>query len=184
MLSFDTLLGVVQPDPDQPPPGQIPSAVLMALVTMDTGDTGIILTERSAQLRNHAGQISFPGGRIDGNETPVDTALREAEEEIALDRYKVAVLGHLPGVVTTAGFHIAPVLAVIDGEVSLVPAPDEVERVLIEPLAPLLDRRRHKSVTREAGGRRYQSWDIMHEREYIWGGNSANSGTMGNTARP
>ncbi|MGC6484615.1 MAG: NUDIX hydrolase [Candidatus Puniceispirillales bacterium] len=163
------LLAVTRAAPEIPPEGQVPSAVLIALITMDDGQTGVILTERSGHLRHHAGQISFPGGRIDNGETPVETALREAEEEIALARDQVTVLGHLPGVLTTAGFHIAPVLGRVDGNFTPVAAPAEVARVLIEPIVPLLDRRHHQSVMREAGGRRYQSWDIAHERENIWG---------------
>jgi 8-oxo-dGTP pyrophosphatase MutT (NUDIX family) len=168
-VSLDRLLAVIQPSPDAPPEGQTPSAVLIALINMADGEAGVILTERSAGLRYHAGQISFPGGRIDDDETPVEAALREAEEEIALDPKKVTVLGHLPGVVTTAGFHIAPVLGWVDSDFVPVAAPAEVERVLIEPIAPLLDRKRHFMVMRESGGRRYESWDISHEQENIWG---------------
>ena len=148
---------------------EIPSAVLMPLVDLADGDIGIILTQRSTRLRHHAGQISFPGGRMDRGETPVETALREAEEEIALSREKVEIIGHLPSVVTTAGFHIAPVLASVRGAFTPIAAPEEVDRILIEPLAPLLRRENHVSVMRETEGQEYQSWHITHEREYIWG---------------
>ena len=168
-VTIPALRRTVQHQADTPPMGQIPSAVLMPLVTLADGETGIILTERSARLRHHAGQISFPGGRIDKGETPTQAALREAEEEIALDPGKVEILGHLPGVVTMAGFHIAPVLAEVKEAFTPIAAPDEVARVLIEPLAPLLNHKHHKEVTREAEGQRYQSWDIRHDREYIWG---------------
>ena len=104
MLTIETLLAVVQADPELPPTGQIPSAVLMALVTMETGDTGIILTERSAGLRNHAGQISFPGGRIDADETPVDTALREAERKSPLTGTRSRCLATCPAWLQQQGF--------------------------------------------------------------------------------
>ena len=170
------LLAVTRAVPEIPPEGQVPSAVLIALITMDDGQTGVILTERSGHLRHHAGQISFPGGRIDSGETPVETALREAEEEIALARDQVTVLGHLPGVLTTAGFHIAPVLGRVDGNFTPVAAPAEVARVLIEPICRCLTGGTISRL-REAG-HRYQSWDIAHERENIWGA-TARSGTMG-----
>lgn len=168
-FSLNDFLAVMRHEPELPPEGQIPSAVLVGLIDMDDGRLGVILTERSGQLRNHAGQISFPGGRIDSGETPDQTALREANEEIALDPQQVSILGHLPGVVTTAGFHIAPVLGRVHGGFTPVAAPAEVARVLIEPVSPLLDPRHHHSVMRQAGGRDYQSWDIRHDAENIWG---------------
>jgi len=165
---LDVLGGCIQPEADPVPEGRRASAVLMALIK-DEGRYSIILTERSSELRHHAGQISFPGGQIDQGETVLGAALREAEEEIALPAGKVDVLGYLPGVVTTANFHIAPVLGVVNADVSLVPAEAEVSRILIEPVLPLLDPGRHRSVQREYQGKPYQSWEIQHDREYIWG---------------
>ncbi|XDZ66152.1 CoA pyrophosphatase [Alphaproteobacteria bacterium LSUCC0684] len=167
-FTLNNLAAVIQPTADPLPEGRRASAVLMALVEEEAGYS-IILTERSPDLRHHAGQISFPGGQIDEGETVLDAALREAEEEIALPAHKVDVLGFLPGVVTTANFHIAPVLAMVNAKVNLVPAEAEVSRILIEPVLPLLDPGRHRSVQREYKGQRYQSWEITHEREYIWG---------------
>ena len=165
---LDALGGCIQPEADPVPEGRRASAVLMALIE-DEDRYSIILTERSSGLRHHAGQISFPGGQIDQGETVLEAALREAEEEIALPAGKVDILGYLPGVVTTANFHIAPVLGVVNADVSLVPAEAEVSRILIEPVLPLLDPGRHRSVQREYQGRPYQSWEIQHDREYIWG---------------
>jgi 8-oxo-dGTP pyrophosphatase MutT (NUDIX family) len=160
--------GCIQPEADPVPEERRASAVLMALMEDEAGYS-IILTERSAGLRHHAGQISFPGGRIDEGETVLEAALREAEEEIALPAHKVDILGYLPGVVTTANFHIAPVLGVVTADVTLIPSEAEVSRILVEPVLPLLDPERHRSVQREYQGRPYQSWEIQHDCEYIWG---------------
>lgn len=169
VLPVSLLRNTVLNGPDSAPPGETPSAVLIPLVSLADGQTGVFLTERAAELRHHGGQISFPGGRIDEGETVIETALREAQEEIALDQNQVEIIGHLPGVVTTLGFHIAPVLAWINADFTPVPAPAEVARVLIEPLAPLLDSSNHVSVMREARGQAYQSWTIRHDHEFIWG---------------
>ncbi|MCE2516769.1 MAG: CoA pyrophosphatase [Alphaproteobacteria bacterium] len=159
---------IAMPMAEAPPDGRRPSAVLVAL--MDDGDrVQVILTERSAQLRHHAGQISFPGGRIDDGESAIDAALREAHEEIGLKPEDVEVLGHLPGVVTTANFHIAPVVGVVRRQVELTPAPDEVARILIEDIQPLLDRSQFEREPKQYNGVDYQTWVIRHPREYIWG---------------
>jgi len=168
VLSLDDLASVIQPKADPVPQGRRASAVLMALME-DAAGLSIILTERSPDLRHHAGQISFPGGRIDQGETVIEAALREAEEEIALPAHAVDVLGYLPGVVTTANYHIAPVLGLVKSGVSLIPSEAEVARILIEPVLPLLNPGRHRPVRREHQGRPYQSWEIDHDREYIWG---------------
>ena len=134
----------------------------------------MILTERSPRLRHHAGQISFPGGAIDHGETVADAALREAHEEINLSPYHVDVIGHLPGVLTTANFHIAPVLGLIKHgmvtqESDLTPHPDEVGRIILEPLRPLLWRQNHRQEPRQNNGVDYKTWVIDHQDEYIWG---------------
>ena len=155
------------------PEGRRASAVLIPLVEMD-GDLNVILTERSSRLRHHAGQISFPGGAIDHGESVEQAALREAHEEINLSPNDVEILGHLPGVLTTANFHIAPVLGLIKKDVSrdglgLTPHPDEVERILIEPIRPLLWRQNHRQEPRQYNGVDYKTWVIDHQHEYIWG---------------
>ena len=159
---------IMLPAPEAAPEGRRASAVLVPI--LDRGDhLELILTMRSSTLRHHAGQISFPGGRLDAGETVIEAALRESHEEIDLIPDQVDIRGFLPGVITTANFHIAPVLGIIKGDPQLKPAPDEVERILIEPLAPLLDRGRHGRQDKEYQGQAYQTWVIDHPSEYIWG---------------
>ena len=159
---------IMLPAPEAAPEGRRASAVLVPI--LDRGDhLELILTMRSSTLRHHAGQISFPGGRLDDGETVIEAALRESQEEIGLNPDLVDIRGFLPGVITTANFHIAPVLGLIKTHPELTAAPDEVERILIEPLAPLLDRGRHGRQAKEYQGQPYQTWVIDHPSEYIWG---------------
>ena len=169
MTEFERLASVVSKEPDSPPEGLLPSAVLVGL--LDGGREGpkVVLTERAGHLRHHAGQISFPGGRIEPGETQAEAALREAGEEVGLSGGDVDILGHLPGVTTIAGFHIAPVLGAVRGQPELRSDPGEVERILVEPVGPLLEPANHEPVMREHRGEPYRSWTIRHDREYIWG---------------
>ena len=169
MTEISHLASVVTGEPDRPSGGLLPSAVLIGLLDGGADGAQVVLTERAGHLRHHAGQISFPGGRIENNETPVEAALREAGEEVGLAVGDVEILGHLPGVVTVAGFHIAPVLGAVRGQPELRPDPGEVERILVEPVGPLLEPANHEPVTREHEGRTYRSWAIRHDREHIWG---------------
>lgn len=166
-MNWQDLAAVTAPHPDTAPEGARPSAVLIALDA--SAEPSVILTQRAQHLRHHAGQISFPGGRIEAGESAAETALREASEEIGLAPKSVEIMGYLPGVVTTAGFHIAPVLGRLETIPALMPDPGEVDRILIEPIRPLLDPANHLSVQREHQGTRYRSWTIRHEHEFIWG---------------
>lgn len=119
-------------------PGARPSAVLIALADGATG-AEVLLTRRSWDLRNHRGEISFPGGRIDPGETPADAARREAWEEVGLDPLQVELIGeltHLNTVVSRS--YIVPLVARLPALLPLVPASPEVERVLWLPLAELV----------------------------------------------
>jgi 8-oxo-dGTP pyrophosphatase MutT (NUDIX family) len=116
--------------------GVRPSAVLVLLADDGEGDAGVLLTRRSTELRNHAGQISFPGGRLDPGETEIEAALREAHEEVGLDPAAVEVvceLDHLATVVSRS--HIVPIVGRTTSQLRLVPTSPEVERVLWVPLA-------------------------------------------------
>lgn len=137
---YDDVLAVV-PAVDEPVlpafPGARHSAVL---VLVHDGEDGpeLLLTRRSWQLRSHRGEISFPGGRMDPGETPRDTALREAHEEVGLDPASVAVVGeltHLNTVVSRS--YIVPKVAKVDRRPDLVPMTGEVERVLWVPIGEL-----------------------------------------------
>ncbi len=115
-----------------------PSAVLIALADGPNG-AEVLLTRRSWDLRNHKGEISFPGGRVDAGETPADAALREAWEEVGLDRSQVELIGeldHLNTVVSRS--YIVPFVARVPEIVALAPASVEVERVLWLPLGELV----------------------------------------------
>ena len=150
------------------PQGRRAAAVLIPIVEIDN-EWKVILTERSKKLKHHAGQISFPGGAIDAEESVIDAALREAHEEIGLNPNLVEVIGHLPGVITTANFHIAPVLGIIREMPDLMPEPEEVARIIALPLQPLLSPSNHRQEDRINQGKTYQTWVIDHQDEYIWG---------------
>lgn len=116
-----------------------PAAALVLLYPFED-DVALLLTVRASTLPQHAGQVSLPGGRIDGFESVEQAALREAAEEIGLRPADVRVIGQLtPLHIPVSGFHLHPVVAVADTRPSLHPAPGEVERILEVPLARLRD---------------------------------------------
>ena len=116
--------------------GVRPSAVLVVLADDVHGDAGVLLTRRSTALRNHSGEMSFPGGRLDGNETAVEAALREAHEEVGLEPSAVEIVGELNHLATVVSkSHIVPIVGRVASQVELAPASSEVERVMWVPLA-------------------------------------------------
>lgn len=116
-----------------------PAAVLVAITDVPENPQ-VILTQRPRAMRDHPGQVAFPGGKIDANEDAVTAALREAEEELALPREAVRVIGTSDVYHTGTGFLVTPVVGVVPPGLPLVPNPSEVEAWFEAPLAVLLDR--------------------------------------------
>ncbi len=152
------------------PPAQ--AAVLMAIIQHP--EPTLLLTQRSAHLATHSGQIALPGGKIDAVDgSAVRAALREAHEEVGLPPGEVEVLGCLPVYVTGTQFSVTPVLGLVPPGVRWVPSPDEVDMVFEVPLAFLMNPAHHRWHEAEFQGAKRQ-WlsmpyqDGPHER-YIWG---------------
>lgn len=149
-----------------------PAAVLVAVV--DHVSPTVILTERPKTLRNHPGQISFPGGRIDpGDDGPVAAALREAEEEIALPRHSVDVIGIADVYRTVTGFEVTPIVGVVPPGLDLEARPDEVAALFEVPLHFLLDPRQQAVRTAVWKGRERSYYEIAWEGRRIWGATAA-----------
>jgi 8-oxo-dGTP pyrophosphatase MutT (NUDIX family) len=146
---------------------EVPAAVLVPLVLHS--EPTILLTLRSARLNSHAGQVSFPGGRMEAGETPEQTALREAEEEVGLDPAMPELLGRLPPLLTGTGYRVTPVVALLRPPLDLRHDPNEVEEAFEYPLARLLDPAAPERRRQEFRGRLREFWVWPHERHYIWG---------------
>ena len=133
---------VREPKFSERPPAD--AAVLVPLVQHGDG-LSVLLTQRTAHLPTHAGQIAFPGGKVDPHDTSIHAAaLREAEEEVGLQPRHVEVIGQLPVYVTGSGFHVTPVVALIEPSFRLTPNPGEVDAVFEVPLAFLMDPANHR----------------------------------------
>jgi 8-oxo-dGTP pyrophosphatase MutT (NUDIX family) len=148
----------------------VPAAVLMPLV--ERGELAVLFTQRATQLRNHAGQISFPGGRIEaGDAGPAAAALREAREEIGLDARFVSVIGYLPDHVVPSGFRITPVVAFVQPGFELLLASEEVEDTFEAPLGYLFDPANHRLRHRPSAitGEEVEFRDIAFGDRTIWG---------------
>jgi 8-oxo-dGTP pyrophosphatase MutT (NUDIX family) len=146
-----------------------PAAVLVPVVRRETGLT-ILLTQRTDHLYDHAGQISFPGGRSEaGDESPAATALRETFEEIGLPHFHVEVLGLLPEYTTVTGYHVTPVVGLVSSPPTLNLDRFEVAEAFEVPLAFFLDPRNHQRNTLQYQGRTRHYYAMPYEQRYIWG---------------
>jgi 8-oxo-dGTP pyrophosphatase MutT (NUDIX family) len=156
-----------------PPGPPIEAAVLAGLVPRPQG-TQVLLTRRTETLRNHGGQVGFPGGRVDKLDRNVlATALRESNEEIALGAGQVQALGYLEPFVTITGFRVTPVVAVIDPAFIARPQPSEVAEVFEVPLDYLMDPANLREVAFEHGGRPRHVLEYSWPGQRIWGATAA-----------
>jgi 8-oxo-dGTP pyrophosphatase MutT (NUDIX family) len=156
-----------------------PAAVLIAIT--DRPDPGVILTLRPNWLRSHAGQVAFPGGKIDTDDADaVAAALREAHEEIALASHHVAILGEADPYYSGSGYRIAPVIGVIPPDLPLEANPEEVEELFEVPLDFLLDPANAQMRTAIWQGQERQYYDMDWQGRRIWG---VTAGIIANLAR-
>src|SRR5215471_4137519 len=144
-----------------------PAAVLIPVV--DRAVPTVILTRRTADLPSHAGQIAFPGGKIDGEETPAEAALREAEEEIGLAPALVEPLGYLDLYLTFSGFRILPTVARIAPDFALALNLSEVVEAFEVPLGFLMTPENHRRNSRDWKGIIRHYYEISYRNRYIWG---------------
>jgi 8-oxo-dGTP pyrophosphatase MutT (NUDIX family) len=145
-----------------------PAAVLIPIV--DHPEPTVLLTQRSPHLADHAGQISFPGGKIDATDSsPRDAALREAEEEVGLDRSFVDPLGYLGVYGTSFGFRILPTVARVKPGFSLTINQSEVDDAFEVPLAFLMDPKNHQLHAKEFRGVERTYYAMPFAERYIWG---------------
>ena len=149
--------------------GLTPAAVLL-LVVNHADEPTVVFTQRTAHLADHAGQISFPGGRVEeGDEGPAGTALREAREEVGIDPAGIEILGELPDYHTSTGYRVRPVVGWAEPPVAWSPDPHEVAEVFEVPLAFLLETANHRYESAFYKGRLRHYWAMPWQGRFIWG---------------
>lgn len=153
----------------KPPPPWVPAAVLVPLIDREDGMT-VLLTQRTDHLTDHAGQISFPGGRLEGHDRDAEAgALRETEEELGIPPDRVALLGRLDTYITRTCFEVTPVVGVIAPPFPLQPDRFEVADVFEVPLAFLLEPGNYARHERLYDGQTAYYYAVPYGERYIWG---------------
>ena len=155
------------------------AAVLVPLVMRPEALT-VLLTQRTAHLAAHAGQISFPGGSVEAvDRDSIDTALRETEEEVGLPRDYVEVIGRLDTYITGTGFEVTPVVGLVRAPYPAKPDPFEVAEIFEVPLDFVIDPLHHERHSRDVRGRTRSFYVVPYQNRYIWG---ATAGMLVNLA--
>lgn len=145
------------------------AAVLIAIIERENG-LSVLLTKRADKLRDHSGQIAFPGGKIDAADAnAIAAAVRESQEEINLDANEVEVLGQLPDYYTGSGFKISPVIGLIKPQATFSANPDEVDFVFEVPLSFLMDVKNYDLGERVLSGKIRTFFEIRYEQYLVWG---------------
>ena len=147
------------------------AAVLIAIT--DRAEPGVLLTVRREHMRTHAGQIAFPGGRVDPGEDAVEAALREAHEELLLDPAAAEIVGSIEPYRTVTGYVVTPVIAVIPPDLPLAPHEQEVADWFEAPLAFLLEGRNQRRESALFQGRERHYYEILWNGRRIWGATAA-----------
>lgn len=181
MTLAQRLRAALASQPQQPPvegdlpelraSADVPAAVLAGIT--DRSQPGLILTVRREHLRTHAGQIAFPGGRIDADEDPVRAALREAHEEILLDPAAVDLVGAIESYRTVTGYAVTPVIGVIAPDLPLIPHEHEVAEWFEVPLDFILDPANQRLRSALFQGQMRHYYEIVWNERRIWGATAA-----------
>lgn len=151
-----------------------PAAAAVLVPIVDRPQPGVLLTVRTDRMRRHAGQVAFPGGRVDpGDADVIAAALREAEEEIGLSRSQVEIVGTADPYRTITGFDVTPVLGVVPPDLPLAPHEHEVAAIFEAPLDFLLDAGNHVFRTVEWQGATRSYYEILWEDRRVWGATAA-----------
>jgi 8-oxo-dGTP pyrophosphatase MutT (NUDIX family) len=160
-------------DPTDPFEGELAEAAVLVPIVLRP-EPGVLLTKRTAHLSKHAGQVSFPGGRIDPEDAdPEAAALREAAEEVGLDRADVELIGRMPTYITGTGYRITPVLGLIRADINYLLSPHEVEAVFELPFSVLLDPDAPRREMHSSRGRMREYWVWPHPDHFVWGATAA-----------
>jgi 8-oxo-dGTP pyrophosphatase MutT (NUDIX family) len=152
------------------PENVVPKAAAVLIgVSEQAEGLHVLLTQRTAELKKHAGQIAFPGGKLDAGETALQAALREAEEETGVHPHFVEPIGFLDGYLTVTGYFVTPVVALLNNGFALSAQAGEVQEIFSVPLAFLLDKQNMQTHSREWNGISRQYYVYPFGERYIWG---------------
>ncbi len=146
-----------------------PAGVLIP-VRSHTSGLSVLLTQRTAELKHHAGQVSFPGGRMEQSDADIEaTALRETCEEIGIAEEQVSIIGYLETMPTVTGYAVTPIIGLVDGSIELTVDKSEVEYAFEVPLDFLTDPGSQSMVEREWQGLSFTMVEFHYENQRIWG---------------